>query len=73
MTIMEFKCALSEKKKIKVKTARHRHEISVHIGSIERECQSCGNKMNKFDRLEKTCQKLTMSVLRRTFHNIKSK
>lgn len=61
LTIMEFKCSLCEKQ-FKFKTARTRHEKTAHIGSIARECQSCGKKMNRkdnFDRHVRTCQNST--------------
>ena len=60
LTFMEFKCALfAKKKQFKFKTARNRHEKTVHIGSIEKECQSCRKKINRkdnFDRHVRTCQ-----------------
>ena len=62
LTFVEFKCALFAKKQFKFKTARNRHEKTVHIGSIERECQSCGKKIKRkdnFDRHVRTCQNLT--------------
>ena len=61
LTIMEIKCSLCEKKQFKFKTARNRHEKSVHIGSIERECQSCGKKSTERT-IVRTCQNSTVSA-----------
>ena len=51
----------SKKKQFKFKTARNRHEKSVHIGSIERECQSCGKKSTERT-IVRTCQNSTVSA-----------
>ena len=76
LTVMEFKCSLCEKQ-FKFKTSRNRHEKTVHIGSIARECQSCGKKMNRkdnFDRHVRTCQNSTKCpYCEEHFQNIKPK
>ena len=52
LTIIEFKCSLYGKQ-FKFKTARNRHEKTVHIGSIASECQSCGKKINRNDNFDR--------------------